>query len=405
MITQRVDPEDSVIGFAYVWIKELSKHLEKVVVVCLRKSERTVMERVNIYEIKKRGEGKIVAFLNFIKYCWRAVVNEKVDGVFVHQCPLYVLLIYPIAQMKRVPIILWYAHGKVSLSLRIASMLVKVILTSTKGGCRIRSKKVKVIGQGIDIEKFSPNQESIPRVDLCAVIDGVRVKGGENGMVNEEVMNLEENSSKNDKSMGADERNLGNFGAAKSYGKGVLLSVGRISPVKDYLTIIKAMNYLIKEKGLTNNELMIVGEPLEYKDRKYLEELKREVLRLGLSNYIRFMGAVPYNGINELYLMSDIVISASRTGSLDKVILEAMACGKPVLTSLPVDDVLGGYASLLKYAVGNYIELGEKICSLLAMDKERAKEICGYLRMVVVKEHSLSGLINKIIEEFKYINC
>lgn len=380
MITQRVDPEDSVVGFAYVWINELRKHLKKVIVLCLKRSERVAIEGVEIYEIKKRGGGRVAVFLNFVKYCWRAVFNEKVNGILVHQCPIYVLLVYPIAKLKGVPIILWYAHSHVSLSLLIANSLVKIILTSTKEGCRIRSKKVKVIGQGIDIEKFSPHQKSAPEVDL----EGVRVGRRTIESVEEGVVKLEEETYK--------------------YQKRLLLSVGRISPVKDYFTIIKAMNYLIKEKGLTNAELMIVGEPFEYKDRKYLEELKEEVLRLGLNNHIKFVGAVSYDKMNKLYYKGDIIISASRTGSLDKVILEAMASGKLVLTSLPIDDVLGVYASILKYAIGNHIELAEKIYNLLNIDRKREREICEYLRMVVIKEHSLSRFIDRVIGEFKNIN-
>ncbi len=376
MVTQKVDLDDPVLGFAYVWIRELEKQIKEIIVICLHSSEKLSFENVSVFSIKDGGVSRLRALIRFIKYGWFAIFNKKVDGIFVHQCPLYALLIYPLARLKGLPIVLWYAHGHVSIVLRIVSKLVKVILTSTAGGCRVGGKKVKVIGQGIDVSKFIPLSVYDNNNIAGSIIEGVRV-------------NLKE----------GDIKKLVDIFSNKN--RKILLSVGRISPVKDYITLVKAMNYLVKEKRFFNIYFIIVGEPLENKDNEYLKRLKIEISKLGLNDYIILIGAIPYEKINLIYQISDIVISASRTGSLDKVILEAMSSGKIILTSLPIKEVLGDYASMLIYKEGDYIELADKIDYLLNIELKRKEEITNYLRNVVIKNHSVENLIRQVIEQFK----
>jgi len=371
MITQKFDPNDPVLGFAYKWVKEISKHVDRLFVICLKKAEGVCLEKVDVIAIKEKSDNKLTALIRFFRSSCDLIFRNKINGIFVHQCPIYVILVYPMAFIRRVPIVLWYTHGHVSFSLRVAVRLVKVVLTATKESCRVGGEKVKVVGHGIDVAQLDPSGNYC-RSD---VLDGVRVNGW-GSLMGEGRFEVRGGSDK------------------------ILVSVGRISPVKDYNTLIKAVEYLVKQIGLRDIRLIIVGEPMTASDRKYMKNLTKIVFDLGLENWIKFIGAIPHTQIIAIYFKSDVVISASRTRSLDKVILEAMACGKPVLTSLPIKDIFGDKASMFIYREGDYKELADKILYLLNLERAKMDGVCRYLRDIVVREHNLSELAKKIVEQF-----
>jgi len=85
-------------------------------------------------------------------------------------------------------------------------------------------------------------------------------------------------------------------------------------------------------------------------------------------------------------------VNTSSTGSLDKVVLEAMASGCLVLTcNEAYNETL---ESNYRFQKGNDKELADKIFNL--------KDVSGNknLREIVVKNHSLNNLIEKVLHEF-----
>lgn len=99
-----------------------------------------------------------------------------------------------------------------------------------------------------------------------------------------------------------------------------LLSVGRLMKSKRHdLAIRKAA-----EEG---KELRIAGEGPE---RKNLEALAYK-----LSAHVQFLGGLRQSQLRDEYRRAAYLIHTSETGSLDKVVLEALACGLPVRTNDP----------------------------------------------------------------------
>lgn len=99
------------------------------------------------------------------------------------------------------------------------------------------------------------------------------------------------------------------------------LSVGRLTESKHHdKAIMKA-----KELGV---ELRIAGEGPE---REYLEYYAQ-------SNNVRvtFLGGLTHEQLQGEYLRAALFIHTSLTGSLDKVLLEAMACGTPIYTEYEI---------------------------------------------------------------------
>jgi glycosyltransferase involved in cell wall biosynthesis len=74
-------------------------------------------------------------------------------------------------------------------------------------------------------------------------------------------------------------------------------------------------------------ELRIVGEGPE---RQHLETLARE-----LDGRVTFLGGLNQSPLRDEYRTASYLIHTSETGSLDKVVLEALACGLPIRTNDP----------------------------------------------------------------------
>ena len=105
-----------------------------------------------------------------------------------------------------------------------------------------------------------------------------------------------------------------------------ILTVGRIAPVKNYEVLIEAARILINTG--VDFSITIVGEPaLEY-DQEYDQRIRRESAGLN----IHFVGKKSQHELPEIYRSHDVFAHMSQTGSLDKVLLEAMACGMAVVS-------------------------------------------------------------------------
>lgn len=98
------------------------------------------------------------------------------------------------------------------------------------------------------------------------------------------------------------------------------LDVGRLMPSKDHRTaIVEAKN--------EGKKLRIAGEGEELKDL--------ELYARSLDAQVEFLGGLSKTALRDEYRKAQLLIHTSKTGSLDKVVLEALACGLPVRTHDP----------------------------------------------------------------------
>ncbi|MCK4539857.1 glycosyltransferase family 4 protein [Candidatus Parcubacteria bacterium] len=362
--TQKVDINDDLLGFFHSWIAEFAKNCEQVTVVCLYKGEYDLPENVDVLSLGKekrnqesgiRNKGiaqllnclivKLLYFFNFYKYIWHE--RKNYDSVFVHMNSVYVLLGGLFWRMWRKKIGLWYAHGYVPWELRVAEKFVDNIFTSTASGCRMKSDKIRIVGQGIDFNKFQINSKF-------------------------KIQNSKFN----------------------------LITIGRISPVKDIGILIKAVDVLVK-KGI-NVKLDIIGKAGLVEQREYYKFLQELVKEKKLENNINFAGAVPNKNIAKHLQEADIFVSASQTGSLDKTFLEAMACGLPVIgCNEALLAVLGDYEKDLFYAIGDFNGLSERIKGVVDLSGDDYVRMGDDLRKVVVDRHGLENFIKKIMAILK----
>jgi teichuronic acid biosynthesis glycosyltransferase TuaC len=101
----------------------------------------------------------------------------------------------------------------------------------------------------------------------------------------------------------------------------IVLSVGSLIPLKRHDLVIRAL------LELPEAVLVIVGEGPDG------GRLQRLAGRLGLSTRVRFLGATPPERLAALYNAADVAVLASSREGFPNVLLEALACGTPVVAT------------------------------------------------------------------------
>lgn len=106
----------------------------------------------------------------------------------------------------------------------------------------------------------------------------------------------------------------------------VLLSVGQQSWIKNHSLAIKALANIIKK--IPNAKLVIIGQ-----DGGELANLIKLSKDLSISNHVQFTGPKSIKEISAYMHSSDLLIHTSLAEGLSTVLLEAMACGLPFITT------------------------------------------------------------------------
>ncbi len=344
IISQKVDVNDDNLSFFHRILEKFSEKLEKVYAVCLAQGKYQLPGNAKVFSLgKEKGFSKLRQIMRLQKFLLAHL--REVDGIYAHMCPIYAIASCPLAKIFRKKLILWYAHGAVSWKLRLAEKLVDEIVTSSPAGCRIKSKKIKVLGQGIDTELFVPSTPGV---------------------------------------------------SSSTPGVTKILYAARLVPVKDHRTLIEAVNILVNRKNIKNLKVRIMGTPFLGSQKEYLEQLKKKVRDFDLDEYIEFLPGVSYFAMPEYYQWADLFVNPSSTGSLDKVVLEAMASGCLVLTcNEAYADILDGKYLFLRKDPD---DLAKKVVNLMNTPQDRG------LREIVIENHNLDNLIDKIISEFNVRN-
>lgn len=113
-----------------------------------------------------------------------------------------------------------------------------------------------------------------------------------------------------------------NWPKSKNPASAKLLGVGRLSPQKDFVTLLQSFSILIKR---TPAQLLILGEG------ELRSELESEIERLNLGEYVELFGYTknPYPFMRT----ADVFVSSSRWEGLPTVHVEALASGCQVVST------------------------------------------------------------------------
>lgn len=117
-----------------------------------------------------------------------------------------------------------------------------------------------------------------------------------------------------------------------------LLSAGNLIELKGHHLVIEAL------ERLPEWQLVIAGKGALDAD------LKGQVAERGLEDRVRFTGALSQHHLIEYYNAADALVLASSREGMPNVVLEAMACGLPVVATC-----VGGIPEVLNARVGRLI--------------------------------------------------
>jgi len=174
----------------------------------------------------------------------------------------------------------------------------------------------------------------------------------------------------------------------------VVISTRNLEPVYDVGTIVKATPHVINEHP--NTYFLIVGEGTL---RHQLEEL---ACKLGVAKNVRFVGSVSNRKMPKFLGVSDIYVSASLSDTRSVSLLEAMACGLPVV----VTDLEGNKECVKEgvngflFSKGDFKALGEKIIYLVG-DEDTRRRFGVINRRYVEKEGSYEKEMKKMEKLYK----
>lgn len=264
ILNYSMDKDDPVFPHQYRTVHELSNYWNEITVLtCSQESESRISSSVRVINLNWKSSCLIVSILRFYLAIIPILLKRNLT-VFSHMTDSLSALIAPFTWLLRINHHLWYAHTSVPLRLRIAERFVTSIITSTAGSCRIKSGKIRLIGQGVLAETFMCGErKKSSRVPIKCVY------------------------------------------------------VGRLDPSKRLDYVIDAFRKI----PLIDKRLQLIGIPTSG-NQWYFEQIRQSNADLIASSQLLFLGKLSQEQIRNVLCESDLMIHAFQ-GSLDKVLIEA----------------------------------------------------------------------------------
>ncbi len=292
VVTQKVDKNDSILGFFHRWLEEFAQHFEQVTVVCLGQGQHDLPSNVKVLSLGKEKleiensklKIKFRYLLNFYTYIWQERSNY--DAVFVHMNQEYVLLAGDLWRIMGKKVFLWRNHAKGTLLTDLAAWLSHKVFYTSPQSYTAKFKNAVQMPVGIDTDFFRPDPRAVRQPNSVLVL-------------------------------------------------------GRIAPVKKTLECVEWFNSQPPEFSAT-----VAGEATP-KDKAY-EALVRKIA----SDRIKFVGPVTQEEALSLYQTHELYVNKTPAGSFDKTIIEAAACGMKLLVDNPAAENLEVEEQSLKRLMG-----------------------------------------------------
>jgi glycosyltransferase involved in cell wall biosynthesis len=169
LLTQAVDAADPVLGFAIGWINALAARAPLHVVALRVGGTAGLDPAVRVTDLGRPGAPRGVVATRLAALAART----RARACLVHMNWPMLLAVGPVLRTRRLRTGLWWAHGAAPAGLRAAARFADVILTSAPDACRVAPAKVRVLGQGIDLSRFTPAAAEPP--DPFTVVSAGRI--------------------------------------------------------------------------------------------------------------------------------------------------------------------------------------------------------------------------------------
>lgn len=171
-----------------------------------------------------------------------------------------------------------------------------------------------------------------------------------------------------------------------------VLFVGRIEKEKSIDVTIRAIQLVSKKIDV---KLFIIGVGSER------DELEKLVGELGIGDKVVFLGSLPDQDVRRIYSLCDLFVTASTVELQGLVVMEAMASGKPIVSSqgMALHELVEEGGNGYVFPNGDYQTAAEKILLVLG-DSEKAENM-GKASLELIKKHSSETSLDKYEQCYK----
>ena len=178
--------------------------------------------------------------------------------------------------------------------------------------------------------------------------------------------------------------------------KTIVLFVGRLEPIKGGDVLLRAWA-LLPDEVRANGLLVFVGGGTEQ------ATLTNMANSLGVRETVLLTG--PQRAVRDYYWAADIFVLPSQTEGLSNALIEAMACGLPVISSKvggSPDVVEEGISGML-FESGNHEQLAQKLVSMIVM-QNRWVEMGTHARQSVQLNADLLPTVGRLMEVYRSLS-
>lgn len=346
IVTDVLDVDDLEVGYFHRWVEEIALHAKSIQIITAHEGYHTLPAHVQVHSLGlevKRGR-----LSRTVRYVWFLVRHiRSYDAVFVFGSPWTVATAGWWWKVWRKRIGIWYAQGDPTLALSLARPFLSYIFTSTTHGYHGGGDMKHIVGHGVDVARFKPI--------LRPKHDGVFR----------------------------------------------MVTVGKISAIKDYETMIRAVS-ILKESIEKPFTLTIVGAPHEGEDA-FAAEVRSFAHSFGLNETVTFFGPMKNVDIAKLHQQADVYLSMNIFPALEKSLIEAAAASLPIVTSnRSFEEFARDYDTFVFYEPKDAVELAERIRHMMLMSYDARHALGHVFRDVAVHKHSIDVLARGITDAYKH---
>lgn len=339
-VTQRVDPDDPILGATVAKITALAARVDEVVVLAERAVVGALPANCTVHSFE--AGSRVGRGLRFEKVIAGELARRpRPDAVLAHMCPIYAVLAAPLARPVGTRVVLWYAHWNRTRMLEAAVRASNLVISVDARSVPVASPKVVGIGHGIDVSEFACTD-------------------------------------------------------APPSGTVLLTALGRYSAAKGIDTMIHA----VKRARVAGADVRLRahGTATLPGEQDHLERLRSLVAELELTQWVELGGPLPRTAIPGLLAGSTALVNNMRPGAPDKVVYEAAAACRPVLVSNPsFGELLDDLRPPLRFALDDADDLAARIVALCALDEEARNRLGRTLRERVLARHSVASWADAVV--------
>jgi glycosyltransferase involved in cell wall biosynthesis len=175
-----LDLDSQVLSAAHDWVEAIADQVQTVYVYATKVGRHNLPGNVYIIETgggswRRRRRALTILFGSLAKLA----KVRKTAGVFHHMSSRTGAILGLPIRFLGVKQALWYSHSYASISMRIATIFIDVLVTSAPGATPSRSRKIRYVGHGIKKSLFRLVETS-PRDGVISIGRIVEVKNLDN---------------------------------------------------------------------------------------------------------------------------------------------------------------------------------------------------------------------------------